>query len=134
MSDGSERPLVMVVDDDAHVREAVAEALQPDYDVVTVGGGIEAILLLRRRPVSVVVLDAVLPEMDGLATLKRARELRPALGVVMVAAADNAPMAREALKLGALDCLTKPFTAGELRAAVRSALPNASPPVAAAPR
>jgi DNA-binding NtrC family response regulator len=134
MSDGSERPLVMVVDDDAHIREAVAEVLQPDYDVVTVGGGIEAILTLRRRPVSVVLLDVVLPEMDGLATLKRARELRPALGVVMVAAADNASMAREAMKLGALDCLTKPFTAGELRAAVKSALPSAGAPIAAAPR
>ena len=134
MNDTPERPLVMIVDDDAHVREAVAEALQNDYDVVTVGGGIEAILMLRQRPVSVVVLDVVMPEMDGLATLKRARELNPALGVVMVAASENARMAHEAMKLGALDCLTKPFTCEDLRAAVKSALRNATPPLAAATR
>jgi DNA-binding NtrC family response regulator len=126
------RPLVMVVDDDAHVRDAVAEVLQSDYDVVTVGGGIEAILMLRQRPVSVVILDVMMPEMDGLATLKRARELNPALGVVMVTAVDNARIARDAMKLGAADCLTKPFTCEDLRAAVRSALPSATGPLAPA--
>jgi DNA-binding NtrC family response regulator len=134
MSDGSERPLVMIVDADAHVREAVAEVLQSDYDVVSVGGGIEAILTLRQRPVAVVVLDAVLPEMDGLATLKRARQLSPALGVVMVIESGNGRMANETLKLGAAGCLTKPFTAGELRAAVKAALPNAADPLSSAAR
>ena len=132
MNDGSERPLVMVVDDDTHVREAVAEVLQSDYDVVTVGGGIEAILMLRQRRVSVVILDVMMPEMDGLATLKRARELNPTLGVVMVTAIDNARIARDAMKLGATDCLTKPFTCEELRAAVRSALPNGYSPLSPA--
>ncbi len=134
MSDGSVRPLVMIVDDDAHVREAVAEVLQADYDVVTVGGGIDALLMLRQRRVSVVVLDVMMPEMDGLATLKRAREINPALGVVMVTAVDNARMARDAMKLGALDYLTKPFTCQELRAAVKAALPTASDPLTPATR
>jgi DNA-binding NtrC family response regulator len=132
MSDGSQRPLVMVVDADAHVREAVAEVLQSDYDVVSASGGMEAILTLRQRPVSVAVLDAVLPEMDGLATLKRARQLNPALGVVMVIESGNGLMANEALKLGAVGCLTKPFTAGELRVAVKSALPSAAVPLSSA--
>lgn len=133
MSDGSARPLVMVVDDDARVREAVAEVLQSDYDVVTVTGGIEALLMLRQRPVSVVILDVVMPEMDGLATLKRAREINPSLGVVMVTAVDNARMARDALKLGATDSLTKPFSCEELRAAVRSALPRLTVPQSVGP-
>jgi two-component system NtrC family response regulator len=133
MSDGSERPLVMVVDDDARVREAVAEVLQRDYDVVTVTGGIEALLMLRQRPVAVVILDVVMPEMDGLATLKRAREINPSLGVVMVTAADNARMARDAIKLGATDYLTKPFSCEELRAAVRSALPRLTVPQSVGP-
>ena len=133
MSDGSARPLVMVVDDDALVREAVAEVLQSDYDVITVTGGIEALLMLRQRPVSVVILDVVMPEMDGLATLKRAREITPSLGVVMVTAADNARMARDAIKLGATDYLTKPFSGEELRAAVRSALPRLTVPQSVGP-
>ena len=133
MSDGSARPLVMVVDDDALVREAVAEVLQSDYDVVTVTGGIEALLMLRQRPVSVVILDVVMPEMDGLATLKRARAITPSLGVVMVTAADNARMARDAIKLGATDYLTKPFSGEELRAAVRSALPRLTVPQSVGP-
>jgi two-component system NtrC family response regulator len=133
MSDGSARPLVMVVDDDARVREAVAEVLQSDYDVVTVTGGIEALLMLRQRPVSVVILDVVMPEMDGLATLKRAREINPSLGVVMVTAVDNARVARDALKLGATDYLTKPFSCEELRAAVRSALPRLTVPQSVGP-
>jgi two-component system, NtrC family, response regulator AtoC len=129
---GSGRPLVMIVDDDVHVREAVAEVLQNEYEVVTVGGGIDALLMLRQRPVSVIVLDVVMPEMDGLATLKRARELNPSLGIVMVTAVDNARVARDAMKLGALDYLTKPFTCQELRAAVKSALPSGSGPLAPA--
>ena len=124
MTDDSARPLVMVVDNDAHVRDAVAEVLKSDYEVVTVESGIDALLMLRQRPVSVVVLDVVMPEMDGLATLKRAREINPSLGVIMVSAVDNAGTARDAMKLGARDYLTKPFTSEELREAVKSALPN----------
>jgi DNA-binding NtrC family response regulator len=124
MDDDPARPLVMVVDNDAHVRDAVAEVLKADYEVVTVESGIDALLMLRQRPISVVVLDVVMPEMDGLATLKRAREIKPSLGVIMVSAVDNARTARDAMKLGARDYLTKPFTCEELRDAVKAALPN----------
>jgi DNA-binding NtrC family response regulator len=120
----------MIVDDDAFVREAVAEVLQSDYDVVTAAGGIDALLLLRQRPVSVIVLDVVMPEMDGLATLKRAREIDPSVGVVMVTAVDKARIVRDAMKLGAVDYVTKPFTCEDLRAAVKSALPNGRGPLA----
>jgi DNA-binding NtrC family response regulator len=121
MGDVADRPLVLVVDDDADVRDALVEILQLDYDVVSAGGGIEAVTVLRQRRVVAIVLDVLMPEMDGLTTLRRARQIDPTVPIVMVTALDTARSARDALKLGAVDYITKPFTCDELRAAVRSA-------------
>jgi two-component system NtrC family response regulator len=130
----SDRPLVLVVDDDEAVREALAEVLQMDYEVVTAGGGVDALLLLRQRPVAAIVLDVMMPEMDGLATLQRIRQIDPRVAIVVVTAVDTARMARDALKLGAADYVTKPFRCDELRAAVKSALAHDGAPLAPAHR
>jgi two-component system NtrC family response regulator len=72
--------------------------------------------------VAAIVLDVLMPEMDGLTTLRRARQIDPTIPIVMVTAVDTARTARDALKLGAVDYLTKPFTCDDLRAAVASAV------------
>jgi DNA-binding NtrC family response regulator len=132
MGEVAGRPLVLVVDDDVDVREALVEILQLDYDVVSAGGGIEAVTMLRQRRVVAIVLDVLMPEMDGLTTLRRARQIDPTVPIVMVTAVDTARSARDALKLGAVDYITKPFTCNELRAAVRSASAERTAPAAPA--
>jgi DNA-binding response OmpR family regulator len=121
MGEVADRPLVLVVDDDTDVRDALVEILQRDYDVVSAGNGIEAVTVLRQRRVAAIVLDVLMPEMDGLTTLRRARQIDPTIPIVMVTAVDSARSARDALKLGAVDYITKPFTCDELRAAVKAA-------------
>ena len=122
MGEETPRPLVLVVDDDADVRDAVVEILQQHYEVLAVGGGSEALVLLRHRGIAAIVLDVLMPEMDGLTTLRQARQIDPTVGIVMVTAVDTARTARDALKLGAVDYVTKPFTCDGLLAAVASAV------------
>src|SRR5205823_2905963 len=79
-------------------------------------------------PVRAVLLDLLMPGMDGLQTLARLRERDPALGIIMLTGIDSSRATRDALKLGAVDYLTKPFECEEVLAAVRAALGNGGTP------
>ncbi len=107
---------VLVVDDEPKLGKVVAQMLELDgHDVARAGGGREALALLATRAFDVVVTDLRMPEVDGLAVLAAARAIPAPPEVVLMTAYGTAESAVAAMKAGAADYVTKPFSMDELR-------------------
>jgi len=114
---------VLVVDDDPGIR-AYVEALgaRRGWRIFVASGGEEALDSLGEIRPDVITLDVMLPGIDGLETLRRLKEVRPDLPVIMVSGQEPWATLDRALALGASDFLHKPFAAEDLENAVRAAL------------
>jgi len=114
---------VLVVDDDRATRDMVAEMLgEAGFDVLTAGSAAEAVELSQEREFGATLTDLQMPEMDGLGLLGVLRELRPNTPVVLMTAFGSIATAVRAMRAGALDYVTKPFTAEVLLLALERAL------------
>jgi len=101
---------ILLVDDDAVHRVLLKRALKSaDFEVFDVGDGANALSLLDRRTVDLVVLDVMMPGMDGWTLMKRIHGREPTLPVVFLTANGSIPSAVEAIREGAADYLTKPL-------------------------
>ncbi len=120
------RPLVLVVDDDAGLRESLRLILEDEYEVLDVPDGAQALEVVRSFQVDLVLLDIRLPGMDGIAVLERLKALDEQAEVILVTAVTEVRSAVAAMKLGAFDYLTKPFEEDEVLAAIRRALDKRS--------
>ncbi len=116
------RALVMVVEDNARLRQFVSSSLADDFRVVEAADGLEALQLLRSVLPVVIVCDMMMPRMDGrgLVSAVRGDPALRTLPVILLTAHDDAEVRDDALELGASDFLTKPFSVRELRARVRN--------------
>ena len=107
---------ILVVDDDRTGRETLAEAVyEMGYEVASAAGGVEALDILRRREIDLVLTDLKMPEMDGLEVLARAKEIRPDVFVILVTAFATVDTAVAAMKAGAYDYVMKPIDLRQLR-------------------
>ena len=101
---------VLVVDDEAIVRESLSDWLkEAGYQVFTAGNGYEALELIEKEKPSVMIADLVMPGMDGIELMKKAKERQPGLEVVIITAYASIPTAITAMKEGAYDYIEKPF-------------------------
>ncbi len=110
------QPIGMVVDDDALVRESVAEVLEDICDhVYRASDGVEGLEMLHRHPdISVIVTDIAMPRLDGITFASQARRLRPELKVLFVSGMQRPPASEE--------FLAKPFPARALVSALQHLL------------
>jgi DNA-binding response OmpR family regulator len=129
VNDGPSR--ILVVDDDATVSEVVARYLERDGFVVeTVADGRVALDRALAEPTDLVVLDLMLPGMDGLEVCRRLRALAPVPIIILTARGQESDRI-VGLELGADDYVAKPFSTKELVARVRAVLRRARGPLAA---
>ena len=119
-------PLVLVVEDEAPMRKFLHSFLSGSgFRVVEAGTGEQSLLEAAQRPPDVVLLDLVLPDMDGQEVLVKLREwLKAPIIILSVRSQDVQKIT--ALENGADDYLTKPFSTGELLARIRVALRHAA--------
>ena len=104
-----ERPSLLVVDDDPEIISSFEAILRSEgYEVTTARDGREALERVAQSPFDLVLLDLLLPDMDGWAVLARVREIRPGSRVVILCADVDAEGTVEAFRLGAVDVLLKP--------------------------
>jgi len=114
---------ILIVDDEQSVREVLSEYFtEQGYSVENAGGGEEALALVQRSTPDLVLLDVRMPGIDGVETLRRIREIAPDVSVIMVTANEDVGLARETLKLGALDYVAKPFDFVYLERAIMAGL------------
>ena len=116
--------LILVVDDEETIREIVSSMLSgAHFKTCQAASGIEALALLESgEEFDLVLSDLMMPEMDGIALLERAKERYPDMPIVMVTAVHDIQVALQALRNGAYDYLLKPFEREQLLATVRRAL------------
>lgn len=106
---------VLIVDDEANMRWVLQRALeQAGYQALAAGRGEEALTLAARQRVDLVLLDLKMPGLDGLAVLRELHLRQPDLPVILLTAYATVPTAVEAMRLGALDYLRKPFDVEEV--------------------
>jgi putative nucleotidyltransferase with HDIG domain len=113
----------LLVDDHAGVRSAVARGLVASgLTCRQAGSGVEAVHQLEAEEPDVVISDIRMPEMDGVALLRRVRERYPDVAVIMVTGVDDVTTAVGCLQLGAYDYIVKPFQVEQLRLRVLQAV------------
>jgi two-component system, OmpR family, response regulator MprA len=116
---------VLVVDDDPAVRSAIARTLRVDYEVDEAADGAEALAHHAVAPADAMVLDLLMPNIDGLEVCRTLRRQEDAVPILVVTARDAVDDRVEGLDAGADDYLVKPFAVEELRARVRALLRRA---------
>ena len=116
---------ILVVDDETRYQRLLEANLRTEgYEVATASNGIEAINIFSSQPVDLILLDVMMPELDGFDTCQRIREYSSVPIIMLTAKGDEKDRVR-GLDLGADDYLTKPFSATELLARVRAVLRRA---------
>jgi DNA-binding response OmpR family regulator len=111
---------ILVVEDEASLRDGIVDLLGGDgHQVVAVGDGIAGVEAGLRDPYDLLVLDLMLPRLDGMEVCRRLRAARPGMPILMLTARGSEDDKVRGLIEGADDYVTKPFSARELLARVR---------------
>src|SRR5436305_4278815 len=118
----AKKTTILTADDDPQLLRLVARNLQfEDYDVLTASDGEQALALTEAHAPDVLLLDVMMPKMDGFTVCRRVREFSTVPIIIVTARGQDQDKIR-GLDLGADDYLTKPFSADELLARVRAVL------------
>ncbi|MDH5525812.1 MAG: sigma-54 dependent transcriptional regulator [Nitrospirota bacterium] len=117
---------ILVVDDDASVRQVLDDVLSESYNVIPAPDGNQALELISRHQPHLVILDLMMPGMPGMEVLETIRQNDNQVPVVVLTATTSYQTAVEAMKLGAADYLAKPFEVPELRLVLERTLSRQS--------
>jgi two-component system, NtrC family, response regulator PilR len=116
-------PRILIVDDEPSMREMLRIVLRRDgYDVTVAANGTEALDLLKRDAFELLLSDIRMPDISGVEVLRAAKDLNRDIVAFMMTAYASTNTAVEAMRLGAVDYFTKPFSMDELRLKVRQHL------------
>src|SRR5579883_811535 len=136
LTDARQRPdaRLLVVEDEPNILELLSASLRyAGFDVVTAAAGTEAVQAAQRHRPDLIVLDVMLPDMDGFDVVRRLRSGGARVPVVFLTARDATEDKIRGLTLGGDDYVTKPFSLEEVIARIRAILRRAGRPVADEP-
>jgi two-component system response regulator PilR (NtrC family) len=118
--EGGAKPRILIVDDEPSMRDMLRIVLRRDgYDVVVAGNGTEAIAILEKDRIDLLLSDIRMPDISGVDVLRAAKNVNRDIIAFMMTAFASTDSAVEAMRLGAVDYFTKPFNMDELRLKVR---------------
>ncbi|MBI3876728.1 MAG: response regulator, partial [Verrucomicrobia bacterium] len=120
------RRTLLVVDDEEGPRQSLRVVFRDSYDVLVAENGARALELAREHPVDAAMLDVRMSGMSGIDVLRALKQMDPTIEVIMLTAYETVETARQALRLGACDYLTKPFDLPTIRMAVGNAIERRS--------
>lgn len=101
---------ILIVDDEENIRAMLKYFFEgKGYPTITAQNGQEAIALVEKERPSMILLDVMMPGMDGITTLRKIREIDPKVGVVMATGSHDEGIAKEAAALGSYAYVLKPF-------------------------
>jgi two-component system NtrC family response regulator len=124
MSKKSQNNRIMIVDDDPNMIKLIQfYFLEDDYDIISCTKGQDALAILKKEQFDIVLIDILMPEMDGHTLLKKIREdLRLEIPIVVVTAHGVSDNLMNMIDDGAYDILQKPFTKNRLKLTLKNAL------------
>lgn len=118
----TERPVLLVVDDEEGPRQSLKIVFKKDFEVVLAKSGEEALGLMGGQHVDIAILDIMMTGMSGIELLGKLKEQQPDIEILMLTAYETLDTARAALRHGACDYLNKPFDISTMREAVAKAM------------
>ncbi len=114
---------ILIVDDEESILTSLSSILRDEgYDVAVVKNGLEALRVYTMDPPDLMLLDIWMPEMDGMETLRRVREVAPTAQIMMMSGHGSIETAVKAIKLGAYDYIEKPLSLENVTLRVKHAL------------
>ena len=116
------KAIILVVDDERGVRQAFKMVLKNKYRVILAGTGEKAIDIFQKNSIDLVLLDILLPDIDGIDLLKKLKQTDPNTEIIMVTAVDDLQVAVKAIKLGAYEYIIKPFIVDDVLTVIDRAL------------
>ncbi len=116
------RATILVVDDDPGIRDVLHLVLDDEYEVVEAEEGAQALAILASRKIDLIVLDLVMAGTDGFEVLEQRKTEDKAVPFIVLSALDTASTAATAMRLGAVDYVTKPFNEEALRCLIGETL------------
>ncbi len=122
MAEAEKRATVLVVDDEHGVRQSFYMVLKDEFTVLLAESGNEAIDIFSKNAVDLILLDILLPDIDGIDLLERLKEMDPNTEIIMVTAVKEIQTAVKAIKLGAYEYIIKPFVVDEVITVIHRAL------------
>lgn len=116
---------ILIVDDQFGIRILLNEVFQKEgYNTFQAANGLQALDIVQKHDPDLILLDMKIPGMDGIEILKRMKAIDPEIRVIIMTAYGELDMIQEAKSLGAITHFAKPFDIDDIRAAVRSNLPQ----------
>ena len=119
---GDRRHCILIADDDESIRDTLEAILQREYNVLKASDGQSALRLLNEHEINIVLLDVLLPDINGLEILKQIKERFSDIEVIMITVVKEVDTAVRAMKLGAFHYITKDFDYDEVLALVEKAI------------
>lgn len=116
------RKTLLIVDDEAGIRESLKWAFKETYEVFLAAEGRQALRIVEEKVPDLILLDILLPDINGLEILRQVKKQHKGLPVIMITATKTVKNAVEAMKLGADDYIVKPFDIDELKIIVQKAI------------
>ncbi len=116
------KPTILIADDEQKARKVLTIGLSDKYNVISVNNGKEAVKELAENNVDLILTDLKMPEMDGIELLEFVKQKYKNIPVVIITAFGSVDNAVEAMKLGALDYMTKPVDLDELEKLIEKSL------------
>ena len=115
-------PTILIVDDEESLRHSLKMALEEKYQLFFAKNGHEALKIIKKEAIDLVLLDIRLPEIDGIEVLERIKDIDETIVIIMITAVLTVNTAVAAMKKGAYDYITKPFNVDELQSLVEKGL------------
>lgn len=116
-------PTILAVDDESIFRFLLETHLrEAGFNPLTAANGLEALAIMERQPVDLIISDLVMPEMDGLALLEQVQKRHPGIPIIVITAHGSVETAVEAMRRGGYDYLEKPYNPDDLRLTINRAL------------
>ena len=108
------KPVILICDDEENLRESFKLILEDFYDLRFAATGVEGLEMVQKSCPDLMFLDIKMPKMHGMETLKKIKQARPELPVVIVSGYQSVEIAQEAAKNGAADYIPKPFASAQV--------------------
>ncbi len=116
------RPRILIADDEEGIRESLNLILADDYDLTFAEDGEKTLTQVSDGEFALILLDIKMPKLDGLEVLRQLKEKGSSTPVLVLTAYQSVELAQEAVKLGALNYLPKPFERDQILKAVQGVL------------
>ena len=116
------KPRILIADDEEGIRESLSLILEDHYELVFAVDGEDTLAKAQKNGLGAILLDIKMPKLDGLEVLKRLRKAGIQTPVLMLTAYQSVELAKEAVRLGAVNYLPKPFERDQILEAVQEVL------------